>query len=277
MKWSVGLVTIAVLSVLATSASALAFTKAGKTNCAASYTNCEACVAPQTGNNGGKEKPCHWNLEANSCQDDAGQPSAKFCSGEKAASECNKCKKNWENYQKENAAKIAAQASVAAKRVEAKASGKDVGMASIAGLRTGMCRPTGTILKGVCVTQKSDCKGGRTTQRTDQCEHCCMLRPTQAKLEKSGDACAKHFGKCQTCLKADGCIFTSMSTCISRTNKAAHSGTEAGYEGIVKDCANHEKFQKIRRENKMKEIEKNKAAKAAGPAGAAAKPFRSRL
>jgi len=71
----------------------------------------------------------------------------------------------------------------------------------------------------------------------------------------------------------DGCLFTKQNLCMSRTSKAAHGGTEAGWEGIKKDCSDHERSEKFRRESKMKDIDKKKAAKAAtAPATAGGAP-----
>jgi len=248
--------------------------KAKYVDCAASYTSCEACVAPQTESNGARAAPCNWNLESGSCQSNSGMPAEKFCNGptNTATMKCNKCKKDWETYQKANAEKLAAQKVADAKRAAAKASGADMGMGAVAGFKKGMCRPTGTTLKGVCVQKEKDCTGDRSIARnTEACELCCMLRPTQKKLEKSGDRCASASGKCEACLKMDGCKYTKMNTCISQKSFAAgNGGTEASWEGIKKDCADHVKIEKNRQANKMKEIEKQKAAKAG--AAAPAKP-----
>jgi len=243
-------------------------------DCAASYTSCEACVAPQTESNGAKASPCHWNLEAGSCVSNGGRPAEKFCDGptNSVTTKCNKCKKDWETYSKANAEKLAAQKVSETKLAAAKASGADIGMAGIAGFKGGMCRPTGTILKGVCVQKEKDCTGGRSVAKnTEQCEICCMLRPTAKSLVKSGDKCGTASGKCEACLKMDGCKYTKMNTCINFRSVAAGSGgTEAGYEGIQKDCADHVKSEKFRQANKMKDIEKKKAAKSATAPTAAA-------
>jgi len=160
--------------------------KGGDVDCAASYTSCEGCVAPQTDRSGARAPPCHWNMEAGACQRMPGVPTAKFCSGPFSSTtvKCNKCKSDWEAYQKVNAAKIAEQSAAAARKAEAVASGKDIGAGAIAGFKSGFCRPTGTILKGVCVAKAADCTGGRSVQRADECESCCMLRPTQKKTRE---------------------------------------------------------------------------------------------
>jgi len=230
----------------------------GYVDCAASYSSCEACVAPQTESNGARAAPCVWNEESGRCGNNGGGP--QYCNGPSNAATmlCNKCKKDYAAWKVANASKLAAQAAQKSKIAAMKAEGKDIGMAGIAGFKQGMCRPSGSLAKGICVESAAKCTGGRADVKTAGCDHCCMMR-----LKDKNDKCNAYTGKCEACLKA-GCKMLKNNLCVG-TNyaNAGASGTEAGYQGIQQDCKDHKRSEDFRRATKSKELEKKRLARSA--------------